>query len=205
MQSTQFRCLILIGVLAVGGWLLTLIDGTRVADAAPRWPTDDGLYAVGDWITGPPVIEPRYGTQLVSRRYQRADGTQALLALWASPEAKRIYRAGPEVPFLGSGHAVDPAPPSLVPPAPGREAMTVRGDNNEAWLLLHTYGERRGLLGNGAFGWSMVALDATLGRPNDYYKAFVLAPLRSSAASDVQEVVLLADTLFGRLASWYAS
>jgi hypothetical protein len=107
------------------------------------------------------------------------------------------------VPFLGSGYTVQPAPPGLVPPGPGRSALIARR-GEETWLVLSTFGERRGRLGNGVLGWGLVALDSTLGIPNDYYRASVMAPVSGLAAEDVVPVVALADILFERLAGWYA-
>ncbi|MGH2354750.1 MAG: hypothetical protein ACRDJN_24335 [Chloroflexota bacterium] len=202
MQSATIRCLILIGVLATGAWLSAAIGEARVVPAA-RWPAESALYAVPGWTAGPAAVETIHGATLVQRHYLRPDGTTATLAVTTSPEAKRIYKAGAEVPFLGGGYTVDQAPPSIAPPAPGRGAL-IASREREAWLVLYTFGERRGLLGNGVLGWGMVALDATLGRPNDYYRASLMAPLTALDSLAAREVVALADTLFPRLATWYA-
>jgi hypothetical protein len=201
MSSFHYRCVVLIAVLAAAGGLLLAIEATRTT-AAPRAPDDTRLFAVEQWTAGPAKTEMAHGVQFVERGYRR-DGLSASLAIATSSEAKRIYRAGAEVPFLGSGYTVNPAPPSLVPPAPGRSAMILHREQ-EAWLLLSTYGERRGLLGSGPLAWGMVAVDALLGRPNDYYLLRLLAPLDRLDGDRVADVVALADTLFPRLAAWYA-
>ena len=71
---------------------------------------------------------------------------------------------------LAEGYTVSPAPPNLVPPAPGRGALLAYRAQ-ERWLVLYAYGERRGLLGNGAAAWGRTLLDALVGHPNDYFLA----------------------------------
>jgi hypothetical protein len=201
MRAIQRRCLILAGLLAIGGWLATPA-GSRVEGVA-RWPTDDALYAAGGWTVGPAAVASAGGAQHLSRDFRRSDGTVARLVLSTGTAAKRVYRAGAEVPFLGDGYTVDPAPPSLVPPAPGRAAVIARRDR-ELWVMVYAYGERRGLLGNGVLGWSLALLDGTLGRPNDYYLVRILAPVEGTNPTAARETAALADTLFPRLAAWYA-
>jgi hypothetical protein len=204
MPATTARCLILAAFLALGNLLLLGIGQTRVARDA-RWPGAEAqqLYAVSGWTPQAPEVQPVYGTALLQREYTRPDGAPALLVLTTTPEAKRVYKAGAEVPFLGNGYSVQPAPPGLVPPGPGRSALIARR-GEETWLVLSTFGERRGRLGNGVLGWGLVALDSTLGIPNDYYRASVMAPVSGLAAEDAAPVVTLADILFERLAGWYA-
>ena len=202
MQSTRHRCLILVLVLAIGALLQASIEGPRKADAA-RWPTEDAVYGVEDWAMGPLAVESAHGVHHVVRTYRRADGASATLAISTSPEAKRIYRAGAEVPFLANGYAVEPAPPDVVPPSPSRGALLVRREG-ELGLLLHTAGERRGLMGSGTLGWGMVVLDAVAGQPNDYYLARVMTPLDRLDSPTVGEAVRMAETLFARVADWYA-
>ena len=203
MQGTGFRCFILIVIVAVGNLLLATVSGSRVEREA-RWPIDPMVYAVDSWSARPLTVQYVNGAPYISRFYERPDQSIATLILVTNTQAKGIYRAGGDVPFLGNGYAVEPAPPSLVPRGPGREALIVRS-GNEVGLVLYTYGERRGLLGNGLLGWGMVAFDASLGRPNDYFKAYILAPLRDSGPEEARAVASLADTLFPRLASWYGS
>jgi len=139
----------------------------------------------------------------ISRRYWRADGTTATLVLSTSPIAKSIYRAGADVPFHGSGYAVAPAPASIVSSSEVA-AFTARKENEE-YLLLYAFGERRGLLGNGLQAWGLVALDAIFGQPNDYFLARVLAPLHELDALQAAQVAGLAERLFPRLASSYGA
>jgi hypothetical protein len=204
MPAATVRCLILAAVLAVGNLLLLGIGQTRVVREA-RWPGVEAqqLYGVAGWTPQAPEVEPVHGTVLLQREYTRPEGAPALLVLTTTPEAKRIYKAGAEVPFLGSGYTVHPAPPGLVRPQAGRSALIARR-GEESWLVLATFGERRGRLGNGVLGWGLVAVDSTLGIPNDYYRASVMAPLTGLAPEDVAPVVALADTLFERLAGWYS-
>ena len=52
-------------------------------------------------------------------------------------------------------------------------------------------------------GWGAAVVDAVLGRPNDYFKVYVAAPLDRSDSPAAQDVVVLAETLFTRLSAWY--
>jgi hypothetical protein len=203
MQGTQFRCLILIGLFAAAASLLTGIDGPRPL-AEARWPSEAATYAVDGWTASPTRVDTAHGVTFATTIARRADGLLAEVALATSPEAKRIYRASAGVPFLGNGYTVDPAPPSLVPPSPERGALLVRREN-DLRLLLHTSGERRGLLGNGTLAWGAVVLDAVAGRPNDYYRVTVLAPLGGPDPRAARDLTTLADALFPRLAAWYAN
>jgi hypothetical protein len=201
MQDAPFRYLILIAVLAAGNVLLATLADKPVAGTA-RWPADDAFYAVAGWVTTGGSVEEVHGAYLVQRDYLRPDGAQARLAIITSPEAKRIYKATADAPFLGSGFTVDRAPPSVVPPAPGREALVARR-GQDLWLVLYAYGERRGLLGNGPYSWGMVALDSIVARPNHYFRANIIMALEGLDPARARHAVALADTLFLRLASWY--
>ncbi len=212
MQAAAFRSLILITLFAAGNWLL-VASGTGAQALRPaRWPAEDTVYAVDGWTAGPLAVTSVNGISLVTRSYQHVQGTKATLAIMASPEAKRIYRAGAEVAFLASGYAVEPAPTRLVPapherssePRSSAPALLIRrGD--EVALLLYRYGERRGLLGNGARAWGLVAFDAILGYPNDYFRANLLVPLDTLDSPAAAQGEQLAQTLFTRLASWYGT
>ena len=52
-------------------------------------------------------------------------------------------------------------------------AMVAR-HGTEQWLVMYAYGERRGLLGNGPRAWTWAIMDGLLGRPNDYYKLYLM-------------------------------
>jgi hypothetical protein len=202
MQTVQYRCLVLAALLAASSVVLAGFDRPREPQVS-RWPTADAVFQVDGWDLGPLTVESTNGISIVSRTYRRGNGTAASLAISTSPEAKRIYRAGADVPLLDNGYSVDPAPPSLVAPANGRTALLARrGD--ELGLLLYSYGERRGFLGNGVLGWGLAVFDAVLGQPSDYYLARISTRLDGSAPFVPPDVVALADTVFPRLAGWYA-
>jgi hypothetical protein len=204
MQNTQTRALILVGVLAIGCGLLVAFGKPPIVSAT-RWPAADTLYAVPGWLVGPEMVDSQIrGVHMVSRRFARLYGsgrTLATLFIRTNTEAKNVYRYGGDVAFLGAGYTSEPAPPSLVPP--GHDAYILRRDSDLA-LVLYTYGERRGLVGNGPNAWGLSVLDAVLGRPNDYYQASLFVPLEGLDSPVVAEAVVLADTLFPRVAAWYA-
>lgn len=202
MQGAQLRWLILAGVLAGGIWLQATI-GQPPPPGAARWPVADALYAAPNWTAGPATVEAANDVSFVSRNYAHREGTSATLVLATSPEAKRIYRAGADVPYLGSGYTIGPSPDSLIPTASGLGAFVARREDR-AWLVMHTAGERRGLAGHGALRWAPVVLDAALGRPNDYYRVSLTIPFERPDAPAVREAVTLASTVFPRLVAWYA-
>jgi hypothetical protein len=203
MQSIQRRSVILLSLLIASAWLMAAFEQPDAVSVA-RWPTDDAVYAVDGWTSGQLVVESAHGVTIISRNYRRADGTTASLAISTSPEAKRIYRAGAAVPFLGSGYTVDLAPPSLVPPVNGRTALLVQREG-ALGLLLYGYGERRGPLGNGIVGWGAVVLDGISGRSNDYHLTRIFVPLEKLDSVTVPAALTLAETLMPRLAAWYGS
>jgi hypothetical protein len=203
VRGIQLRYTVLIGLLAIGVGLLAVVDEQAPA-RAPRWPREDALYAVDGWRVTPATVDvPHPGSPpFITRRYVRPGVRPAQLTFSTSPDAKSVYRAGGDVPFLGTGYVVEPAPATLVPPASGRTAIIIRRES-EVGLVLYAYGERRGLLGNGPLAWGFVGLDAVLGRPNDYVKMSLIAPLDGLDSPAVQAAVSLADTVFPRLAAWY--
>jgi hypothetical protein len=206
MQNTTIRYIVLVAVLLLGAWLGATIDASRVERAA-RWPSEDAVFAAGGWTVSRETIqESWHGVRVIQRTYRRSDGKVATLSLVSSPDAKYIYRAGAEVPFLASGNLVSPAPVELVAPAPGQSAEIIRGPDDRAWLQVYAFGERRGLLGNGPLGWGMVAVDAVLGRPNDYFLARVLVPLaEANDQTAAREAANLAALVFPRLSAWYSA
>jgi hypothetical protein len=134
---------------------------------------------------------------MVTYTYTAADaGPRATVVVSTSPIAKAIYRAGAAVPFLGNGYTVEPLPASG-----NRDAFVARrGD--EAWLQVSVYGERRGQFGSGPVAWALSTLDSLLGAPSDYYLARIVVPY---TPENLARATALADTLFPRLASYYAS
>jgi hypothetical protein len=199
------RPLVLIALFLAAALLLANMAAPH-APAAPRWPTDPALFAVDGWSVAPESVDAsRPGMVFVTRTYTAADGARATVVISTSPMAKSIYRAGADVPFLGNGYTVEPAPPDLVPPSGQYEAFVARR-TGEAWLQLASYGERRGAFGTGALAWGLSAFDALLGQPNNYYLARVLVAFDDARAADQARAARqLAATLLPRLASFYAS
>jgi hypothetical protein len=199
------RYVVLVVVLLCGAVMLNLILAAQHPPAGPEWPTQSDIYALSGWQTGSPVVESAWGISHISRPYRAADGSTATLVLSTSPEAKSLYKSGADLSFVGAGYSVQSVAPDLVAPAPGRAAEIVKRER-ETLLLIYTFGERRGLLGNGWLGWTMYGLDTLVGRPNDYYLLRVIAPLTASNATlDAVQAVQLADTVFPRVATWYAT
>jgi hypothetical protein len=203
MQVTGLRSFLLIAVLAVGAWFQFSIVDAKVARDA-RWPTDDALFVVPGWRVSSASNEEVWGLHHSTRTYQSLDGSlSAVLLVSTSPEVKRVYGKGPDIAFQGTGYAIEPARPSLVPEAPRRTAVVLRGEDTR--LLISTYGERRGRYGNGPAAWSLAALDAITARPNDYYLLRLVAPLDERNPAAVERIIALADATFPRVAAWYAS
>lgn len=204
MQAVRRQYLILIGLFLIAGGVLATVDSPH-PQSSPRWPTQDNVFAVDSWSMGTMHTELTNSIEYIDRSYRsRATGAEAVFSLATSPEAKRVYRASADVPFLGSGYSVESAPVELVPArANGGALLARRGD--EIWLQIFAYGERRGTLGNGVAGWSAALLDATLARGNDYYLARLMAHMPSNDNLGLaQEASRLADILFTRVPAWYA-
>jgi hypothetical protein len=205
MQTLQFRLLVLIALLAGGVCLLNLTRPSNRLEDVPRWPTDEELFQVPGWQVSPQSVEFANSNVYVTRTYDGQTEITATVAITSGDAAKRIYRAGPEVPLLSNGYTVTPIPAGLVARPQGESAL-IAHRNREAWLQLAAYGERRGLLGNGAMPWTLALADTVLGRSNDYYVLRVLVPLRSSdelSSQDASAASQLADVLFPRVAGWY--
>ena len=163
-------------------------------DTAPRWPTD---VTVAGWTVGPASVDDsRPGVAIVTRNLVRADGARATFVVTTSPNVKAVFRAGPAVPFLGNGYAVE-----TLPQSGARDAFIARRGADDAWLQISTYGERRGQLGNGVVGWSLSPVVSLLGRPNDYYLARIVVPYDETQPAIASN---LADEVFPQLATYYA-
>jgi hypothetical protein len=207
MFGLQARALILLALLAASTWMLTVMRPGLQTEADPHWPNDELLYTVPGWQVEPPSVEATNGNVYVTRIYRRPDGLTTTFVITTSSTAKRIYRAGPEVPLLGSGYSVTDVAGQLVPVSSQATALLARS-NDQNWLQLSAYGEQRGLLGNGVLPWALVIADAILGRPNEYYMLRLLLPLDPSdpvAEQHADQAAQLAKTLFERVARWYAS
>lgn len=194
------RSLVLLVVLLVGAGLYAALGEPRDG-GIPRSPTSEALYAVDGWSAGP---EEKIDGGFVERRFTTSAGGTATLALYAH-QTPKLYAAGAEVPFLGSGYSVVPAPSDLVPTTAVGSSALLASLSSEQWLVIYAFGEQRGLLGNGPRAWAFALTDAVVGRPNNYYKMFVMARVDGSNVVPGPEVSTLAATLFTRIAGFYAS
>jgi hypothetical protein len=202
MQSTNVRTLILTAVLLAGVFGLA-VSGTASAGFNASWPAgNDRAYDVAGWAAGPIAVAHERGIDIVSSTYRSVDGTVAYLTLATSPDAKHVYRAGAEVPFLGSGYTVE-ASGALPQPSANGTTFVARKDNDNLFVYA-AYGERRGLVGNGIAGWALVVLDGLLGRPNDYFMLRLTVPVRPDDVRGPASAAALVDELFPQLARWYA-
>jgi hypothetical protein len=208
MQTTNFRFFVLIAALLAGAGLNAAAGEPRGV-GTPRWPVADELYNVQPWAVGRESVEDNTNnagpiTPLVTREFRRADGGTATLSI-ISNQAPKLYGAGAEVPFLGSGYTVEAAPADLAPVVGDGVGALVAQRGTEQWLVMYAYGERRGLLGNGPLPWTLAVFDGILGRPNDYFKLFLTARADQLDRRITSDVAELAHTLFPRIAAWYAA
>ena len=207
MSGLQLRASVLIALLGGSLWLLTASRPSQGVEAGPRWPPDDATFVVDGWRAGAASLEAANGNAYVSRTYTAADdGLSATLVITTGAAAKRVYRAGAEVPLLGNGYSVAPGPGGLVDGMPRAGTLEARR-GVERWLQIHVYGEQRGMLGNGPLAWSLAVTDTVLGRANDYYLLRLLVPMSADGQPDVRQVTnatTLARVLFPRIAAWYA-
>jgi hypothetical protein len=205
MQTAQFRLMVVAGVLVAGNVLLHLL-AVPPPIPAPRWPVDDSVYAAPGWAMTPLRTEEAHRTYFVSREYRRPDAGIATLTIATSPEAKKIYQAGAEVPLLGAGYLMEPAPPELAAAAPGiAAAIATRG--TQRFLVLHAEGERRGFNQHLWLKWGFAFADGILRWRNDYFKLTLTTgmPVSQAASRAPAEVAALARAVFPRIAGWYAS
>jgi hypothetical protein len=191
MQGFGFRSVVLIAVLLVAATLVMATGGPR-ATANPRWPTSDALFTVDGWMSGAEHVDYANGATFVSRTFVRSDAAPSTLTVVTNTSPK-LFVAGAEVPFLGTGYDVSPVD--------GRQAL-IASRGSERWLVVYAYGERRGLVGGGFMGWGLALFDGVFGRPNDYYKLYLTTALGENDSA--QQSVELADALFPRIANWYA-
>lgn len=204
-SGAQRRYVALMLVLLSGVAVLNLILTIQPEPTTPRWPTSDDVYRVAGWTMAAPQAQSAWGITHITRTYSGAHAEVVSLIISTSPDGKSLYKAGADLAFLGQGFTASDVSSQLVPPAPSRGAKFVRRDN-ETTLLLFAFGERRGLLGNGALAWTLYGFDALLGRPNDYFLLRIVAPLRDpDSSSELRAATELADTLFPRISAWYAS
>jgi hypothetical protein len=160
----------------------------------------DAELAVNGWQASDASLSLANGNAYLVRSYERG-GAALTFELTTGPTGKNIYRAPAEVPYLGNGYTVEAAPPSVTDRLAPSESAFVARSGARAWLEVHAYGERRGVIGNLVAGWALVAFDLVLGRSNDYYLERVVAPLDAGPAAAVD----LAHSLFPRVSAWYQS
>ncbi|MBV9172328.1 MAG: hypothetical protein JOZ81_19820 [Chloroflexi bacterium] len=202
MQTSIIRTFVLVAVLLSGAALYPLVGETHSA-AIARWPGSDVHLEAENWSTGPlSVDQASTDTAIVSRVFSSQSGATATLSLVTSGTPK-LYAAGAEVPFLGSGYQVETPSRDLVPADDNVRALVARRGAEE-WLVLYAYGERRGLLGNGALAWGFAVLDGLAGRQNDYYKMYLVAGVEELDATAGRDVAKLAGAIFPQVARWYA-
>jgi len=149
-------------------------------------------------------MDSRAGTVFVNRRYMSADGrVGAVLGLVTSPDAKRVYRAGADVPFAGSGYSISTPTESLGLGSSERSVFLASHAGGSV-LVFATHGERRGLIGNGLAGWTYAVLDGLLGRTNDYFEATLVVALDNEGDTAARRAgAVLADRVFAQIAEWY--
>jgi hypothetical protein len=200
MQAPGFRYVLLIAVLLVGAALYTGLGEPRGV-GLPRWPAADPIFVIDGWSVGSEQI---LDGGFRARSFKSRVGHTATLSVFSN-QAPKLYGAGAEVPFLGNGYSVDTAtgiPHKAI--GEGVHAVIARR-GTEQWLVMYSYGERRGLLGNGPQAWTFALFDGILGRANDYYKLFLSTRTDGQDADVERDVSELASTLFPRIASFYAS
>jgi hypothetical protein len=191
-------------LLLAAAALTWVLVGSRPTTVTAHWPAADDFFTTPGWSPSNATLEKANGNTYITRLYRPTDGGPSMtFTLTTGPSVKTVYRAGADVPFLGSGYESQPVPPKLQAAANGHGlSLLLRGD--EGWLQVYAYGERRGLLGNGAVGWTLAVFDTVLGQPNDYYLVRLLAPTGTALDADTaQRAMQLADVLFPRVAGWY--
>jgi hypothetical protein len=107
------------------------------------------------------------------------------------------------VPFLGTGYTVETAPIEADLELPDGIGELVASRGSERWLVLYAYGEDRGLLGNGPLAWALALMDGVVGKPNDYFKLYLMARANGAGDAADRDVVDLARTVFPRVATWF--
>jgi hypothetical protein len=207
-MPTTGRLIAVLIVFAVGA-VLTWTVVPAGPERSARIPDDDALYALPGWVASSPAVtlgQTDEDTRAVVRRVLTADaGMQATLDLWTNPQpqAKMLFRKGPDRDFLGAGYVTESLAASFGP-VPGGGALIAR-QGSETWLLVYTFGERRGRLGDGPVAWGLAEWDALLDQPNDYFLVRIALPFDAlRSPPPVQAARQLSETLFPRLAAWYA-
>jgi hypothetical protein len=204
MQTATIRCIVLSVVLLVGAALYAMI-GQPQGVGTPRWPSaSDPLYLLNGWASGPLHAEQINTAEFISCDYQSPHGLPMTLTI-ETYQTPKLYAAAPEVPFLGSGYSIASPPADMAPGSDeGVGSLVAQRGDDDRWLVMYAYGERRGLLGNGPLAWSFAVSDLLLGRANDYYKLYVTAHVSALDPQVESDVAEFARTMFPRVQQWYA-
>jgi hypothetical protein len=204
VQTGGLRYLTLAAVLLAGAALYATLGVAHGAGNA-RWPgAEVDLHAAG-WSAGQfSIDQDSTQTAIVSRVFKSSESGVAARMTVVTSGSPKLYAAGAEVPFLGTGYQVETPGQELVPTRSPVKALVARR-GTEQWLVLYAYGERRGLLGNGPLAWSLAISDGLLGRENDFYKLYLLVPADQVDPHLGLEAANLADSIFPQVANWYAS
>jgi hypothetical protein len=202
MSNLWFRSAVL-SVALLGGTLVYHTLGEPRGAGQPRWPASDGTYAVTGWQASAEQLEAANHQVFASRTFRDTGGKVAQLTI-ATNQDPKVFVAGAEVPYLGTGYSVEPTPAGLLATAPGRDVFVARR-GNEQLLVVYGYGERRGFLGNGFVGWAAAVTDLVLGSPNDYYKVYLITSVEQLDPAALASFSQLASVLFPRIADWYGA
>jgi len=208
MQTASFRYVVLITILLAGAGI-GAVFGESQGSGTPRWPDAESLYTVDAWSTGPQAVQHNNTssgnhTDLVTRLFRSPAGTSAIFTIITN-QAPKLYGAGAEVPFLGSGYIIAPPSKDVAAIEGNGVSALVAQRGTEQWLVMYAYGERRGLLGNGPLPWTLALLDGIGGRQSDYYKLYLTARTDQLDGSAGRNLAELARVLFLRVAAWYAA
>jgi len=203
MQIASVRNLVLSAVLLAGAGAYALVGGP-IGAGSPRWPTADSVYATDSWSVSPEKVEHINTADFISRDFRKTDGTAATLTI-ETYQSPKLYAAGAEVPFLGSGYTVTTPSADFVPEGSNIGALVAAQGAANTWLVMYAYGERRGMLGNGPVPWTFAIADGLLGHPNDYYKLYLSARSDGTNPTVNHDLSDLAASVFPRISAWYGA
>jgi hypothetical protein len=205
MPTPNARYLLLIVVLTLSVGAAALVGGPstphplRVPDADEL---RDRALTLG-WSAHPATrTDHGDGTAQLEQVFRAPDGRTATLTVFTQ-RVPKLYGAGAEVPFLGTGYSILPAPAALALARPELQTLLARrGDAN--WLVVAGYGEQRGLSTAGPGQWGLALFDSLAGRPNDYFKVYLVARVDPADAMQSQQVTQLATALVDDVTAFYA-
>jgi hypothetical protein len=135
MQAARFRYFVLIALLLAGAGMYAVFGEPSGAMSMPHWPDTEAVYTADLWSSGPHAVEHNSdagrNTDLVTRTFLNPAGMTATLTIIAS-QSPKLYGAGAEVPFLGNGYSVEPAPPTQQPLKAARCAHSLLSEGRNA-------------------------------------------------------------------------